>query len=190
MKRLLSSVLLAGWLVAGWPGAVPPAAAYGTGKQVKAKRRRPTLEYQRFRRRREVDVQMEQKRKAIREQLKKLLEYEQDAKERPALLFRLAENYFEEATAYFYRAQRLDEKLAADPTNESLRRRVAELEQALQRRESPAPVAPVDDAKVQRLQEELSDKERQLQEMRRQLGERTERINRLVGEISQLRNRR
>jgi len=135
MKRLLSSVLLAGWLVAGWPGAVPPAAAYGTGKQVKAKRRRPTLEYQRFRRRREVDVQMEQKRKAIREQLKKLLEYEQDAKERPALLFRLAENYFEEATAYFYRAQRLDEKLAADPTNESLRRRVEQQKRQLRKKE-------------------------------------------------------
>ncbi len=78
---------------------------------------------------------MEQKRKAIRAQLQQLLKYETNESEKPELLFRLAENYFEEATAYFYKAQRLDDKLAADPTNERLRREVEQQKKQLRKQE-------------------------------------------------------
>ncbi len=95
-------------------------------KQNKRKRRkRPVLDYRKYGRSVEIDVQMADKRKAIREQLKTLLKYERDKKERPALLFRLAENYFQEAEAYFFKAMELDDELAEDPTNTALRKRIA-----------------------------------------------------------------
>ncbi len=123
MRRVFVLVLSALILYALVPDLAPEAAAYTVDKKKeKEKRRRPTLEYEKFRRTREVDVQMTEKRKVIREQLEALLKYEKDEKERPALLFRLGENYFEEAMAYFNRAQRLDDKLAKDPENEKLRR--------------------------------------------------------------------
>jgi TolA-binding protein len=116
------------FVLPAWPGSIPGASAYTVGKEKakKKKKKRPTLEYEKFRRTREIDVQMEAKRKVIREQLQALLKYEQDPKEKPALLFRLAENYFEESQSYFFRGQRLDEKLAKNPENNRLRREVAE----------------------------------------------------------------
>jgi tetratricopeptide (TPR) repeat protein len=118
------------------PEMVPQATAYQEGKKSKDKRsNKPGLRYDKYRRTREVDVQMAEKRKAIRGQIEELLKYEKKEKERPALLFRLAENYFEEATSYFYKAQELDEKLAKDPQNTALRKEVAKQQKALHKQE-------------------------------------------------------
>ena len=124
MRRVLLAVVCVSFLVQGIPWSTTPAHAFTKEKKGKKKQRRPTLEYQKYRRTREVDIKMAEKRSAIRNQLEALLKYEKDTKERPALLFRLAENYFEEATAYFNQAQRLDEKLAKDPENNRLRREI------------------------------------------------------------------
>ncbi len=100
-------------------------------KEDQSKERRPRLQYERFRRSREVDVKMAEKRAAIRNQLQALLNYTKDEKERPSILFRLAENHFEEAVSFFYQAQRLDEKLAEDPRNEQLRAQIQRQKQVL-----------------------------------------------------------
>ncbi|HUT99886.1 MAG TPA: tetratricopeptide repeat protein [Myxococcota bacterium] len=122
MRRTLLLIVAAFTLSVSLPSLVPDARAYGQGKkEKKEKKKRPTLEYKKYRRTREVDVQMKEKRKAIREQLVALLKYEKDDKEKPALLFRLAENYFEEAMASFNQGQRLDDDLSKDPENERLR---------------------------------------------------------------------
>jgi tetratricopeptide (TPR) repeat protein len=127
MKRFVALLIGSFFFSQALPVLMPSASAYTVGKEKKEKKKkkkRPTLEYEKFRRTREIDVQMEAKRKAIREQLQALLKYEKDPKEKPALLFRLAENYFEESQSFFFRAQRLDEKLAKDPENNRLRREI------------------------------------------------------------------
>jgi cellulose synthase operon protein C len=124
MRRTILFVVAAFTLSLSLPALVPDAQSYGLGKTEKKKKKRPTIEYRKYRRTREVDVQMKQKRKAIREQLQALLKYEKDEKELPALLFRLAENYFEEAMAFFNQAQRLDDDLSKDPQNERLRKEI------------------------------------------------------------------
>jgi len=128
MKRFVSILIGLFFVSQALPMLAPSASAYTVGKEKKEKKkkRRPTLDYDRYRRRREIDVQMEAKRKAIREQLQALLKYEKDPKEKPALLFRLAENYFEESQSAFFKGQRLDEQLAKDPENQRLRREIAE----------------------------------------------------------------
>ncbi len=134
MKRFLALLVGLFFFSQALPALTPGASAYTVGKEKKKKKkRRPTLEYEKYRRRREIDLQMGEKRKAIREQLKALLKYEKDPKERPALLFRLAENYFEESQAYFFRAQQLDEKLAKDPRNERLRREIDQQKKELRK---------------------------------------------------------
>jgi len=136
MKRFVSLLIGLFFISQALPVLAPSASAYTVGKEKKKekkKKRRPTLEYDRYRRRREIDVKMEAKRKAIREQLQALLKYEKDKKERPALLFRLAENYFEESQSFFFKAQRLDEKLAKDPENNRLRREIAQRKKELRK---------------------------------------------------------
>ncbi len=120
----LSLVLVLGTM---GPGLGPTAFAFETGKKKEKKgaRHRPVLDYRKAGRTRKIDVKMAEKRKAIRDQLQTLLKYEKDEKERPALLFRLAENYFEEAEAYFNKAMELDDQLAKDPENTALRKRIA-----------------------------------------------------------------
>ncbi|MBN2498837.1 MAG: tetratricopeptide repeat protein [Deltaproteobacteria bacterium] len=115
------------------------ASAFTTDKKAeedkKKKKRKPVLEYSKYRRTRKVDVQLAEKRKGIRDQLKTLLEYEEDPKEKPALLFRLAENYTEEAMAFFNQAMELDDDLAKDPTNDGLRKRVEAGKKTLRKEE-------------------------------------------------------
>ena len=110
--------------------ALLAAVSIGAAEQKDAAKqpqeRKPALEYEKFRRGREIDIRMDEKRQAIRSQLEQLLEIERDEKERPQLLFRLGENYFEEAMAIFNKAQKRDEELARDPTNERLRREIEE----------------------------------------------------------------
>ncbi len=114
------------------------ALAFETGKKANKKkaRHRPVLDYRKAGRTRKIDIKMAEKRKAIRDQLQTLLKYEKDEKERPALLFRLAENYFEEAEAFFNKAMELDDQLAKDPENESLRRRIAAAKKKLRAKET------------------------------------------------------
>ncbi|MBW1808334.1 MAG: tetratricopeptide repeat protein [Deltaproteobacteria bacterium] len=131
MRRIVIAVLVAFWVSAALPVLTPDASAYGLGTKDKKKKKKPTLEYERFRRAREVDVQMQEKRKVIRDQLEQLIKYEKDKKELPALLFRLGENYFEEATSYFNRAQKLDNDLAKDPENNRLRKEIERKQKSL-----------------------------------------------------------
>ncbi len=133
MRRTVLLIVAAFTLSVSLPSLVPDARAYGLGKKEKKKKKRPTLEYKKYRRTREVDVQMKEKRKVIREQLKALQKYEKDEKELPALLFRLAENYFEEAMAYFNQGQRLDDDLVKDPENERLRAEIARKKKGLRK---------------------------------------------------------
>jgi tetratricopeptide (TPR) repeat protein len=133
MLRTISCwlVLLA---VAGLPVA---ASAYTTEpKKAEEPKRRPTIDYSEIRRKtRSVDVQIATKRAEIRSQLLELIKYEQDPKEVAALKFRLAENYYEEATDYFNQAQEQDDELAKDPTNEKLRAKVDAAKKALRVKE-------------------------------------------------------
>jgi TolA-binding protein len=69
---------------------------------------RPLLSYEKFRRQRKMRIQPESKRKAIRKQLQALLKYEKGPKEKPALLFRLAKNYFVESLAAKKRGKKID----------------------------------------------------------------------------------
>jgi cellulose synthase operon protein C len=116
------------------------AWAYQTGQKKeedkgKDKNHRPTLQYQNFRPTRAVEVKMAEKRQGIRQQLEELLKYEKEPKECAALKFRLAENYFEEAIAFFNQAQQLDDKLIKDQENEKLRKEVDEDKKKLKEQE-------------------------------------------------------
>jgi len=137
MRRILIVLAAVFALSAVAPGLVPEARAYTTKKKKKdaPKKRRPVLEYEKFRRAREVDVQMREKREAIRSQLLELIKYEKNKKELAALKFRLGENYFEEAMAFFNQAMRLDDKLAKDPTNERLRAQIERQKKGLRKKE-------------------------------------------------------
>lgn len=120
------------------PGAGPVAFAFDTGqkKPKKKGKHRPVLDYRKAGRARKIDIKMAEKRVAIRDQLQTLLKYEKDDKERPALLFRLAENYFEEAEAFFNKAMELDDQLVKDPENASLRKRIAAAKKKLRAKET------------------------------------------------------
>ncbi len=123
---MLGRIAIAVSIVFALSSAAPPTAsrALAVEKGAKKKKRQPVLDYQKYGRPRKVDIQMREKRKTIREQIQTLLKYEKDDKERPGLLFRLAENYFEEAEAFFHQAMELDGQLSKDPENEALRKKV------------------------------------------------------------------
>jgi len=69
----------------------------------------PTLNYDEFRL--GVESQVNTKRKEQIEDLKKIIELSNDMKERPKLLFRLGELYWEESKYYFFEANRKDDEL-------------------------------------------------------------------------------
>ncbi len=131
LGRIAIAVSIVFALSTAAPGTASRAQAAGKGAEKKKKKRRPVLEYQKYGRPRKVDIQMREKRKTIREQIQTLLKFEKDEKERPSLLFRLAENSFEEAEAFFHQAMELDDKLSKDPENEALRKKVAAGKKAL-----------------------------------------------------------
>jgi tetratricopeptide (TPR) repeat protein len=68
----------------------------------------PTLQYDTFRL--GVESQVNTKRKEQIEDLKKIIELSSDLKERPKLLFRLGELYWEESKFYFFEANRKDDE--------------------------------------------------------------------------------
>jgi tetratricopeptide (TPR) repeat protein len=68
----------------------------------------PTLNYDEFRL--GVESQVNTKRKEQIEDLKKIIELSPDMKERPKLLFRLGELYWEESKYYFFEANRKDDE--------------------------------------------------------------------------------
>ncbi|MCU0702300.1 MAG: hypothetical protein MUC96_37870, partial [Myxococcaceae bacterium] len=67
----------------------------------------PTLTYDAFRL--DVELQVAEKRRAQIADLTKIIELSTDKKEKPALLFRLGELYWEESKAYFFEANRKDD---------------------------------------------------------------------------------
>ncbi len=113
-------------LIVGLALVASDAQAYTTAPKKEETTRRPGLEYQRFRQTRTVDLQIAEKRKTIRDELRELLKYEKSEERRADLVFRLAENCFEEAMFYFNQAQQLDEQLAKDPENDRLRKDIDE----------------------------------------------------------------
>ncbi|WP_257458128.1 tetratricopeptide repeat protein [Archangium lipolyticum] len=69
----------------------------------------PALQYDQFRL--GVEGQVASKRREQIESLKKIISLSADAKEQPALLFRLGELYWEESKYYFFEANRKDDEL-------------------------------------------------------------------------------
>ncbi|MDX2014966.1 MAG: tetratricopeptide repeat protein [Myxococcaceae bacterium] len=67
----------------------------------------PTLTYDAFRL--DVELQVAEKRRAQITDLSKIIELSTDKKEKPGLLFRLGELYWEESKAYFFEANRKDD---------------------------------------------------------------------------------
>jgi TolA-binding protein len=104
--------------------SVPALGQQGKNQKEQRRKQGPVLDYQRFGRTRKIDIQMAAKRSALRKEFQALLQYEKNKKERPSILFRLAENYFEEAESYLAQAQELDVQLAKDPENSKLRKKI------------------------------------------------------------------
>ncbi len=69
---------------------------------------RPTLEYDKFRF--SVELQLKEKRRDLINTLQQMSQLNNDPKEKPDLLFRLGELYWEESRYWFFEANRLDDK--------------------------------------------------------------------------------
>lgn len=102
----------------------------------------PTLKYDEFRL--GIETKISSKRKEQIADLQKIIDLSQDKKEKPGLLFRLGELYWEESKSFFFEANRKDdEKIAAMNRNDTagVERAEAEKQEILAKSKENASVA-------------------------------------------------